>query len=186
MPKLPEGLSRLRGGMPMTAIDLFHDHQRNLTAKRAEVEKLAEKLHRQASFFREQLGVMESLGNTDQGNNCRQALRDLEGAIEKNEEAMEELDSTRYAEEAMSEILMKRRKLEAEIQDLYQLAVDAQVNYLDRLTKMGELVRESENLQHESAPIAKVLSQNPVNRIYVGGAGQFEISGAKVRELLRV
>jgi hypothetical protein len=172
--------------MPMTAIDLFHDHQRNLTARRLEVEKQAEKLHRQASFFREQLEVMESLGNTDQANNCRQALGDLEGAIEKNEEAMAELDSTRYAEEAMSEILMKRRKLEAEIQDLYQFAVDAQVNFLDKLTKMGELVRESENLQHASMPIAKVLRQNPVAKLWVGNPMQFEISGSKVRELLRV
>jgi len=121
------------------------------------VQKLAEKLHRQASFFREQLEVMESLGNTDQASKCRKALRDLEGAIKKNEKAMAELDNTRYAEEAMSEILLERRKLEANIQNLYQLAVDAQINFLDKLTRMGELVRESENLQHISAPIAKVL-----------------------------
>jgi hypothetical protein len=170
----------------MTAIDLFHDHQRNLTARRLEVEKQAEKLHRQASFFHEQLEVMESLNNADQANKCRQALRDLEGAIKKNEQAMAELDSTRYAKEAMSEILLERRKLEAEIQDLYQLAVDAQINFIDKLTRMGELVRESENLQHKSAPIAKVLRQNPVDRIFVGGTNQFEILGAKVRELLKV
>ena len=170
----------------MSAVERYHEHCRMKSAKQKELEGLREKYERQIRYFTEQLDIAETLNNTQTAKECREALRSLQGLADKNQEELDSLAIEPFAEAALEEIVLERRKLESQLQELYSLAVESQLDFIDKLTRMGELVRESENLQYASMPIAKVLRQNPVAKLWIGEPMQFEISGAKVRELLKV
>ena len=169
----------------MNAIDKFHEHCRMMTAKQKELEAQKEKLDRQIQYFQEHLEIAKTLCNEQAEADCRKALLTITGLAEENQKSLDSLALEPLAEAAMQEFILKRRQLEAELQEVYQLAVEAQVIFINKLEKMGELVRESENLQYASMSVAKMLRQNPLARLYVGNTSQFEISFARVNELLK-
>jgi hypothetical protein len=171
--------------MELQSLKEFNQLSNSIQGRRKELSEDAEKFQRQLAFFHAEMERNISLNDTESIAKTEQAIYLITMKLNDVEKELEGLHLAPLAELVYQECEEKITELRQLVGDQWQKAIDARVNFLIELEKLGELRRASQDLSGQVGGAFHVLRRNAPDPIGFSGQHNLQVLLPQINSLLK-